>query len=208
MQKRGMLIVISGFSGVGKSTVISHMFDAMPNLRFSVSCTSRKPRAGEKEGIDYYYVTEEEFARKVENNEFVEYTRTFTNCYGTLKCEIDRLLSEGYDILLDINSVGARNIKKVYPDAVTVFINPPSLEELKKRLVGRGSETPDSLKKRLDEIEFESKALTKSSHSLKKSARNSTTSTQKKTRKTENGFARQSRNATQVATNINKRNGE
>ena len=68
MQKRGMLIVISGFSGVGKSTVISHMFDAMPNLRFSVSCTSRKPRAGEKEGIDYYYVTEEEFARKVENN--------------------------------------------------------------------------------------------------------------------------------------------
>ena len=79
MQKRGMLIVISGFSGVGKSTVISHMFDAMPNLRFSVSCTSRKPRAGEKEGIDYYYVTEEEFARKVENNEFVEYTRTFTD---------------------------------------------------------------------------------------------------------------------------------
>ena len=154
-----MLIVISGFSGVGKSTVISHMFDAMPNLRFSVSCTSRKPRAGEKEGIDYYYVTEEEFARKVENNEFVEYTRTFTNCYGTLKCEIDRLLSEGYDILLDINSVGAKNIKKVYPDAVTVFINPPSLEELKKRLVGRGSETPDSLKKRLDEIEFESKAI-------------------------------------------------
>lgn len=159
MQKRGMLIVISGFSGVGKSTVISHMFDAMPNLRFSVSCTSRKPRAGEKEGIDYYYVTEEEFARKVENNEFVEYTRTFTNCYGTLKSEIDRLLSKGYDILLDINSVGAKNIKKVYPDAVTVFINPPSLEELKKRLVGRGSETPDSLKKRLDEIEFESKAI-------------------------------------------------
>lgn len=159
MQKRGMLIVISGFSGVGKSTVISHMFDAMPNLRFSVSCTSRKPRTGEKEGVDYYYVTEEEFARRVANNEFVEYTRTFTNCYGTLKCEIDRLLSEGYDILLDINSVGAKNIKKVYPDAVTVFINPPSLEELKKRLVGRGSETPDSLKKRLDEIEFERKAI-------------------------------------------------
>ena len=95
----------------------------------------------------------------VANNEFVEYTRTFTNCYGTLKCEIDRLLSEGYDILLDINSVGAKNIKKVYPDAVTIFINPPSLDELKKRLVGRGSETADSLKKRLDEIEFESKAI-------------------------------------------------
>ena len=156
---KGLAIVISGHSGVGKSTVISHMFDAMPNLRFSVSCTSRKPRAGEKEGVDYYFVTEDEFAKRVANDEFVEYTSTFTNCYGTLKCEVDRLLADGYDILLDINSVGAMNIKKVYPEAVTVFINPPSLEELKKRLIGRGSETPESLKKRLDEIEFESKSI-------------------------------------------------
>lgn len=159
MQNKGLLIVISGFSGVGKSTVIGHMFEAMPNLRFSVSCTSRAPRPGEKEGVDYYYVTEEEFQRRVENNEFLEYTRTFTNCYGTLKCEVDRLLSEGYDILLDINSVGAINLKKVYPESVTVFINPPSIDELKKRLIGRGTETAESLKKRLDEIEFESKAI-------------------------------------------------
>lgn len=159
MQSKGLLIVISGFSGVGKSTVIGHMFEAMPNLRFSVSCTSRAPRPGEKEGVDYYYVTEEEFQRRVENNEFLEYTRTFTNCYGTLKCEVDRLLAEGYDILLDINSVGAMNLKKVYPESVTVFINPPSIEELKKRLIGRGTETADSLKKRLDEIEFESKSI-------------------------------------------------
>lgn len=159
MQNKGLLIVISGFSGVGKSTVIGHMFEAMPNLRFSVSCTSRAPRPGEQEGVDYYYVTEEEFQRRVENNEFLEYTRTFTNCYGTLKCEVDRLLAEGYDILLDINSVGAINLKKVYPDSVTVFINPPSIEELKKRLIGRGTETADSLKKRLDEIEFESKSI-------------------------------------------------
>ena len=159
MQRTGLLIVISGFSGVGKSTVIGNMFMAMPNLRFSVSCTSRKPRPGEKEGIDYYFVTEDEFEKKVANDEFLEHTRTFTNCYGTLKCEVDRLLKDGYDILLDINSVGAMNVKKVYPDCVTVFINPPSLEELKKRLVGRGTETPDSLKKRLDEIEFESKSI-------------------------------------------------
>ncbi len=159
MQKRGMLIVISGFSGVGKSTVIGFMYKAMPNLRFSVSCTSRKPRANEKNGVDYYFISEEEFARKIENNEFVEYTRTFTNCYGTLKSEVDRLLGDGYDILLDINSVGAMNLKKVYPDCVTVFINPPSIDELKKRLIGRGSETEDSLKKRLDEIEFESKSI-------------------------------------------------
>lgn len=159
MQSKGLLIVISGFSGVGKSTVIGHMFESMPNLRFSVSCTSRAPRPGEKEGVDYYYVTEEEFQHRVENNEFLEYTRTFTNCYGTLKCEVDRLLAEGYDILLDINSVGAMNLKKVYPESVTVFINPPSIEELKKRLIGRGTETADSLKKRLDEIEFESKSI-------------------------------------------------
>lgn len=159
MQRVGLLIVISGFSGVGKSTVINHMFEAMPNLRFSVSCTSRKPRPGEKDGVDYYFVTEDEFEKRVANDEFLEHTRTFTNCYGTLKCEVDRLLKDGYDILLDINSVGAMNIKKVYPDCVTVFINPPSLEELKKRLVGRGTETPDSLKKRLDEIEFESKSI-------------------------------------------------
>ena len=159
MQRTGLLIVISGFSGVGKSTVIGNMFKAMPNLRFSVSCTSRKPRPGEKEGIDYYFVTEDEFEKKVANDEFLEHTSTFTNCYGTLKCEVDRLLKDGYDILLDINSVGAMNVKKVYPDCVTVFINPPSLEELKKRLVGRGTETPDSLKKRLDEIEFESKSI-------------------------------------------------
>lgn len=159
MQRVGLLIVISGFSGVGKSTVIGKMFEAMPNLRFSVSCTSRKPRPGEKEGVDYYFVTEEEFEKKVANDEFLEHTRTFTNCYGTLKCEVDRLLKDGYDILLDINSVGALNVKKIYPDCVTVFINPPSIDELKKRLIGRGTETPDSLKKRLDEIEFESKSI-------------------------------------------------
>ena len=159
MQNRGLLIVVSGFSGVGKSTVISKMFQKMPNLRFSVSCTSRKPRTGEKDGVDYYFITEEEFVKKVKNNEFVEYTRTFTNCYGTLKCEGEDKCGKGYDVLLDINSVGAMNIKKSYPDCVTIFINPPSLEELKKRLIGRGSETPDSLKKRLDEIEFESKSI-------------------------------------------------
>lgn len=159
MQNRGLLIVVSGFSGVGKSTVISKMFQKMPNLRFSVSCTSRKPRTGERDGVDYYFITEEEFVKKVENDEFVEYTRTFTNCYGTLKREVEDKCGKGYDVLLDINSVGAMNIKKTYPDCVTIFINPPSLEELKNRLIGRGSETPDSLKKRLDEIEFESKSI-------------------------------------------------
>ena len=159
MQNRGLLIVVSGFSGVGKSTVISKMFQKMPNLRFSVSCTSRKPRTGEKDGVDYYIITQEEFVKKVKHDEFVEYTRTFTNCYGTLKCEVEDKCGKGYDVLLDINSVGAMNIKKSYPDCVTIFINPPSLEELKKRLIGRGSETPDSLKKRLDEIEFESKSI-------------------------------------------------
>ncbi len=161
MKNKGLLIVVSGFSGVGKSTVIAKMFQKMPNLRFSVSCTSRKPRTNEKDGVDYYFITEEEFVKKAQNGEFVEYTRTFTNCYGTLKCEVENKRNMGFDVLLDINSVGALNIKKEYPDCVLVFINPPSLEELKKRLIGRGSETEDSLKKRLDEIEFESKSIPK-----------------------------------------------
>lgn len=117
MQNRGLLIVVSGFSGVGKSTVISKMFQKMPNLRFSVSCTSRKPRTGEKDGVDYYFITEEEFVKKVKNDEFVEYTRTFTNCYGTLKCEVEDKCGKGYDVLLDINSVGAMNIKNRIPIA-------------------------------------------------------------------------------------------
>ena len=153
---RGLAIVISGHSGVGKSTVIDLVREALPDMQFSVSCTTRKPRNYEVDGVNYYFVSEEQFDKYIEEDAFVEYTRTFTYHYGTLKSEIDRRLEMGLDILLEINVVGAENIKKLYPDdCVTIFIDPPSIDELKARLIGRKSETPETLARRLAEIDFE-----------------------------------------------------
>ncbi|MBR2333819.1 MAG: guanylate kinase [Clostridia bacterium] len=153
---RGLAIVISGHSGVGKSTVIDLVREALPDMQFSVSCTTRKPRNYEVDGVNYYFVSEEQFDKYIEEDAFVEYTRTFTYHYGTLKSEIDRRLEMGLDILLELNVVGAENIKKLYPDdCVTIFIDPPSIDELKARLIGRKSETPETLARRLAEIDFE-----------------------------------------------------
>ncbi len=156
---KGLLVVISGFSGVGKGTVIQMVLDALPNLRFSVSCTTRAPRPGETDGVNYYFLSESEFEEKIAKGEFVEYTRTFTNYYGTLRSEIDGPVAAGVDILMELNVVGAANIKKLYPDCVTVFVCPPSYEALKARLVGRGTESEESLRRRLNEIEAESRSI-------------------------------------------------
>lgn len=158
---KGMLIVISGFSGVGKGTVIQLVLDSLPNLQFSISCTSRAPRVGEEDGVNYFFLSEEEFEKKIAADEFIEYTRTFTNYYGTLKSEIDNPLATGVDVLLELNVVGAKNIKSLYPDCVTIFVTPPSIDALKARLMGRGSETPESLARRLAEIETESRDIDK-----------------------------------------------
>jgi guanylate kinase len=153
---RGLAIVISGHSGVGKSTVIDLVREALPDMQFSVSCTTRKPRDYEVDGVNYYFINEEQFDKYIEEDAFVEYTRTFTYHYGTLKSEIERRLEAGLDILLELNVVGAENIKKIYPDdCVTIFIDPPSIDELKARLIGRKSETPETLARRLAEIDFE-----------------------------------------------------
>ena len=157
--EKGLLLVISGFSGVGKGTVIQMVLNELPGLKFSVSCTTRAPRAGEEDGVNYYFLSEEEFERKIDEGAFIEYTRTFTNYYGTLKSEIDTPIAAGVDILLELNVVGAKNIKKLYPDCVTIFVRPPSMEALKARLVGRGSESPESLERRLNEIDSESKEI-------------------------------------------------
>ena len=149
MERKGLLVVISGFSGVGKGTVIQMVLDELPTLRFSISCTTRAPRAGEENGVNYYFLSEEDFEKKIAEGAFVEYTRTFTNYYGTLKSEIDGPIASGVDILLELNVVGAKNLKRLYPDCVTIFVQPPSLEALKARLIGRGSESPESLERRL-----------------------------------------------------------
>ena len=153
---KGLAIVISGHSGVGKSTVIDLVRKALPDMQFSVSCTTRKPRDYEVDGVNYYFISEEQFDKYIEQDAFVEYTRTFTYHYGTLKSEIERSIDAGLDILLELNVVGAENLKKLYPDdCVTIFIDPPSIEDLKSRLIGRKSETPETLARRLAEIEFE-----------------------------------------------------
>lgn len=158
---KGMLIVVSGFSGVGKGTVVQLVFESLPNLQFSISCTTRKPRLGEENGVNYFFLSEEEFEKKIAANEFVEYTKTFTNYYGTLKSEIDKPLSRGVDVLLELNVVGAMRIKEMYPDSVTVFISPPSIGALKARLIGRGTESAESIERRLKEIENESRFIHK-----------------------------------------------
>lgn len=165
--EKGLVVVVSGYSGVGKGTVIEMVLNAMPAMRFSISCTTRSPRKGEEHGVNYFFLTEEEFDKKVEEDAFIEYTRTFTYHYGTLKSEVEKYLNAGVDVLLELNVVGAENVKKLYPDdCVTIFVTPPSLEALKARLIGRGSETEETLARRLKEIENESKEIDKYDYRL------------------------------------------
>ncbi len=156
---RGIPVVISGYSGVGKNTLIELVLKSLPKSTFSVSCTTRAPRKGEIDGVNYHFITREQFDKLVEEDAFIEHTVTFTNCYGTLKSELDKPLSEGIDVLMELNVVGARNLKALHPESVTIFVTPPSMDELKQRLIGRGSETPETMSKRLAEIELESKEI-------------------------------------------------
>lgn len=164
---KGLLVVISGYSGVGKGTVIEMVMNALPAMRFSISCTTRTPRIGEEDGINYHFLSEEEFENNIKQDAFVEYTRTFTYYYGTLKSEVEKYINAGVDVLLELNVVGAESVKKLYPDhCVTIFVTPPSLEALKARLIGRGSETEETLDRRLKEIEIESKEIEKYDYNI------------------------------------------
>jgi len=158
MKKNGQLIVISAPSGCGKSTLIGKIYDD-PDLAldFSVSCTSRLPRPGEVDGRDYYFITDEEFRRRIAANEFIEWEEVYAGtCYGTLKSEVERVAEAGKNLLLDIDVKGGVNVKKMYgPQAITVFVQPPSLQELERRLRSRGTDDEQSIRKRLDKAEYE-----------------------------------------------------
>ncbi len=145
---KGQLFIISGPSGVGKGTIASRLEKEI-DITFSVSMTTRAPRAGEIDGVSYFFVSEEEFNKIIDEDGFLEYAGKFGNKYGTPKAPILKLLAEGKDVLLDIDIQGAINVKKAYPQGVFIFILPPSMAELRKRITGRGTETPDSLKVRL-----------------------------------------------------------
>ena len=151
---KGRLFVISGPSGTGKGTICKELVKD-DKIRLSVSMTTRSPREGEIHGVSYFFATKEEFEQKISADGFLEYAEVFGNYYGTPKMEVLELLDEGIDVLLEIDVQGALQIKDVYPEAVLVFILPPSMEELRSRLSGRGTETQDVIERRLGKAAHE-----------------------------------------------------
>lgn len=149
MNKRGVLTVISGPSGVGKGTIIKRLFELDDNLYFSVSATTRAPRPGEIDGVHYSFKTREQFEHDIETGEMLEHAVFSENYYGTPKSAVEEKLSAGKDVVLDIEIQGARNVKKLMPEAALIYILPPSIEELRHRLVGRNTETEEVINKRL-----------------------------------------------------------
>ena len=151
---KGKLIVMSGCSGVGKSTVLSTVMRRRNDLRFSVSATTRAPRPGEIEGESYYFVTKETFLDMIEKGEFLEYDAHMDNYYGTPKGQLDEKLKTG-SVILDIEPNGAFNVRKAWPEAVLIFIAPPSMEELERRLRSRGDTSEAQIEKRLARAKWE-----------------------------------------------------
>ncbi len=149
------LYVISGSSGVGKGTVLKGFLDRNPNFMLSVSCTTRKPREGEIDGINYFFLTKEEFQNNIDENKFLEWAEFAGNRYGTKKRYIKQCLEEGKDIILEIDTQGALQVKSQMPEAVLVFICPPSFEELENRLRGRHTEDEATIQRRLSEAKTE-----------------------------------------------------
>ncbi|SFM62056.1 guanylate kinase [Thermodesulforhabdus norvegica] len=147
--RKASLFVISAPSGCGKTTLMEIVCARIPRLKFSVSSTTRPPRPGEIHGVHYFFLTEEEFFRKVEKGEFLEWARVHDHYYGTDGTIVKKWLDEGYDVMLDIDVQGARQVKCLVPDAVTIFILPPSWEELERRLTERRTEPPDAIARRL-----------------------------------------------------------
>lgn len=148
--KRGTFFVLSGPSGSGKGTVLQEVLRKSDRIVYSVSATSRSPRAGEVDGINYYFKSREEFETLIKADAFIEYTETYGNYYGTLKSEVEKAIENGKNTILEIDPVGARNVRAHYPDAVLMFLVAPDLEVLSSRLSGRGSENAETFKIRHD----------------------------------------------------------
>ncbi len=156
--KRGKIIVIAAPSGCGKSTIINALLEGGDlNLGFAVSATTRPPREGETEGVNYYFMREEDFRDAIAEGRFVEFEEVYPGrFYGTLRSEIDRIIDEGHNIILDLDVNGALSVKKLYGvDAMSIFIAPPSIEELRRRLEFRGTETPEVIDVRVDRAQYE-----------------------------------------------------
>lgn len=153
----GKLVIFSAPSGSGKTTIVRELLKRFPQFEFSISATSRKPRGEEKHGVDYYYLSNEEFRERVERGEFVEWEEVYAGtCYGTLKSEMERIWAKGNIIVFDVDVMGGINLKRLFgDDACSIFIMPPSVEELERRLRGRGTDSEEVIQKRIDKAEFE-----------------------------------------------------
>ena len=159
MSSRGTLLVISGFSGAGKGTVIKSLINNYDNYALSVSATTRKPRDGEQDGISYFFKTKEEFQNMINKGELLEYATYVGNYYGTPKSYVEDKLKEGYNVILEIECVGAFNARKMFPDALLIYIIPPSAEELERRLRGRGTEDEATINARLAKASKEAEGV-------------------------------------------------
>lgn len=160
MNKRGILAIISGFSGAGKGTVVNKLLEK-DNYAVSISATTREPRQGEVDGKNYFFKSRDEFENMIENNQLIEYAEYVENYYGTPRDYVFKKLEEGYDVILEIEMQGALKVKEKFPETALIFITPPSADELKKRLVGRGTETIEQIDKRMsravDECDYMNK---------------------------------------------------
>ncbi|MBB1550046.1 MAG: guanylate kinase [Prevotella sp.] len=156
---KGKLIIFSAPSGSGKSTLVQHLMTEYPELRlkFSISCTSRTPRGTERNGVEYFFLSPDEFRQKISAGEFLEYEEVYQDkFYGTLKSQVETQAERGENVVFDVDVKGGCNIKKYYGDrALSVFIQPPSVEELRKRLVGRATDAPEVIEQRLAKAEYE-----------------------------------------------------
>lgn len=159
MKRKGILIVVSGFSGAGKGTLMKRLVHSYDNYALSVSMTTRSPRPGEAEGKEYFYVTRQEFEHQIENDGLVEYASYCDNYYGTPREYVERQLEKGRDVILEIEIQGALKIKEKFPTALLLFVMPPNAEELKRRLEGRGTESPEVIAQRLGRATEEAEGI-------------------------------------------------
>lgn len=157
--EKGKLIIVSAPSGSGKSTIVTWLMREHPELRlaFSISCTSRAPRGTERNGVEYFFITPEEFREKIAREEFLEYEEVYENrFYGTLKSQVETQTAQGENVVFDVDVKGGCNIKRFYGDrALSLFIQPPSVDALRERLVGRGTDTPEAIEQRLAKASYE-----------------------------------------------------
>ena len=160
MNERGILIVVSGFSGAGKGTLMKRLLEKYEErYALSVSATTRQPREGECDGIEYFFKTKEEFEKMIAKEELIEYARYVENYYGTPRAYVEQMLEAGKDVILEIEIQGALKVKKAFPDTLLLFVVPPSAEELKHRLVGRGTESMEVIESRLKRAVEESDGM-------------------------------------------------